>query len=374
MNSVLFVVSTLRKTGPTHQLLHLCRHLPQFGYQPQVLTLSPEAAHDTMESKFVASGVRHSTVGLSRLRGLFFLQHEVRRAVAAMSPDVIHSQGLRSDQVAAAVHDRIPHVLTVRNSAWHDYPPMFGRIRGSIMAWQHLRVIRQSECPIACSRSLARELEAQCPQISAIPNGVDTDSYTPATDEDRAALRKRLGFSASRPILLHVGSLIERKRPDVLLRSYLSTNLKDIADLVFVGDGPLRSSLQAAAHGHPNVAFTGSVTNVADYLRCASAMVSVSSSEGLPNSVLEALACGLPVALSDIEPHREIGAHDSGAGVLITDLSEAAIAAAVSGLLRQDYAMLSLKARSLAVNSFSALATAQAYAHAYSRLLRKPNA
>ena len=365
MKTTLFIVSTTRKTGPTQQLLNLCRLLPEFGYRPHLLTLSPDP-HDNMAARFDAADVDRHPLDLSRIEGVLRLKDRVRKTVALLKPDIIHSQGLRSDQVAHAARGRIPHVLTVRNSAWDDYPLMFGMLRGSLMAWQHLRLIRHAQYPIACSRSLANRLSQVRPGITAICNGVDTDFYTPAPQETRQSLRVKLNLPVDQPILLHVGSLIPRKRPELVLRAFQQAGLK--AMLLFLGDGPLRKNLEDAAGGHANVKFAGAVGNVADYLRCANVLVSASASEGLPNSVLEALACGLSVVLSDIDSHAEIGVQESGAGTLVKVDREADLVDALRRTLLLDRSDLARKARGLAEASFSSRATARKYAEVYTTL------
>lgn len=360
----------MRKAGPTQQLLQLCRLLPDFGYRAHVLTLSPEPPNDSMSAQFRDAQVTFHSLGLSRLQGSFLLNARVRDLVSHLRPHVIHSQGLRSDIVADEVHGSIPHVLTVRNVAWEDYPSMFGRLRGSIMAWRHTRLIRSARYPIACSRSLARALSNVRKDMTAIQNGVDTAIYLPAPAAEKHSLRYALHLAEVQSILLHVGSLIPRKRPDVLLQSFLSSQLGASATLVFVGDGPLREPLQRIANGRPNVVFTGAVANVVDYLRSADLLISFSASEGLPNSVLEALACGLPVVLSDIEPHVEIGAHTCGAGLILESHSPATLAAAVLDLLGRDRMALAESARALAETRFSGRTMTQQYATMYDVLIK----
>jgi glycosyltransferase involved in cell wall biosynthesis len=344
--------------------------LPEFGYRPRLLTLSPEPRNDSMAPAFAEAGVERLTLNLSRLQGLVFSKIRVRRILSEIRPDIIHTQGIRSDLIGHALHGRIPHVLTVRNSAWDDYPAMFGRIRGSLMAWRHERLIRDAQCPVSCSHSLARVLSRVRPAISTIPNGVDTTFYRPASAEDRRALRSTLKLPDSRRVLLHVGSLIPRKRPDLLLRAFVESGSPIDAHLVFLGDGPMRPALEQMAHGRNDVLFAGAVKNVVDYLRCADLMVSTSSSEGLPNSVLEALACGVPVVLSNIEPHAEILAAGAASGVLVDPASSDALLRGMRELLGRDQHALRAAARQTAEGTFSSRKTAMSYATLYGDLSR----
>ena len=67
---------------------------------------------------------------------------------------------------------------------------------------------------------------------------------------------------------------------------------------------------------NPRIDFRGSVSNVNYFLNACDAYISTSKSEGLPNGVLEAMATGLPVILSDIEQHKEIFEVDDRIGFL----------------------------------------------------------
>ncbi len=86
--------------------------------------------------------------------------------------------------------------------------------------------------------------------------------------------------------------------------------------LYILGDGINRDNLMKKYCNASNVIFTGSVSNVEEYLAASDVYISTSKSEGLPNGVLEAMAVGLPVLLSDIPQHKEIFEVDENIGVL----------------------------------------------------------
>ena len=85
----------------------------------------------------------------------------------------------------------------------------------------------------------------------------------------------------------------------------MKKNVKKVF-LLLAGDGPELSRLKELYKTYTNLIFLGSVNNVEDYLCISDTYISSSKSEGLPNGVLEAMACGLPVLLSNILQHMEI--------------------------------------------------------------------
>src|SRR5690606_27736635 len=149
-----------------------------------------------------------------------------------------------------------------------------------------------------------------------VQNGVDVDGFSPLSDNEKVKLKERLGLKNTQRVYLTVGSLISRKNVRVQIEAF--NRLKDDTSiLVIVGDGSQREELEKAVK-NDNVIFTGQVTNVKEYLQISYCFISSSFSEGLPNAVMEAMACGLPVVLSDILPHRELVENSSYEKLLFT--------------------------------------------------------
>ena len=110
--------------------------------------------------------------------------------------------------------------------------------------------------------------------------------------------------------IISISRLVDIKNPFSVLTAFRQ-NTNQTSRLVFIGDGPLRHSLIAKSRevGLENqIEFTGLIPRekVFEYLLNADLFISTSRGEGLPVSVLEAMACRCPVLLSDIPPHREI--------------------------------------------------------------------
>ena len=305
---VAYLVSTLRRAGPGSQLLNLLRHLDAGRFEPVVITLSSESA-DSMLPEFEALGTPVRSLAMSRLHGLVNRgwRRDIERLLGRRldAASVVHSQGVRGDVIAARFLAGVPRVATARNNPYDDYPLKFGRLPGNWMARNHLRAFRALPNVVACSCALAGLLRAQGIDAAVIPNGVDLEKFQPAAAAERSRLRAKLGLPPGARVGVSVGALSARKDPLTVVNAIRSI---DDASLViaFLGQGPLEADCRRLAGGDSRVRFVGQLADVTPWLRAADFLVSASHAEGLPNAVLEAIACGLPVVLSDIEPHREL--------------------------------------------------------------------
>ena len=126
-------------------------------------------------------------------------------------------------------------------------------------------------------------------RIRVIPNAVDTKRFYP---RDRDAMWTKLGLPLDRPIVAYTGNFIDRKGPLRVLEA-----LKELPEVgaVFLGEGPQRPTGE-------QVLFADRVANsiVPEYLSAADLYALPTRAEGSPNSIIEAMACGLPIVSSDI--------------------------------------------------------------------------
>lgn len=129
-----------------------------------------------------------------------------------------------------------------------------------------------------------------------VPNGVDTKVFFPAS---KAEARKRLGLSPTAQIVLFVGGFIDRKGPLRVLAA--CERLQRVPNMVFIGEGPQRLE-------HAQIVFCGKAeqNELRHYLNAADVFVTPSRKEGMPNALLEAMACSCRIVASDIPVHREL--------------------------------------------------------------------
>jgi len=159
---------------------------------------------------------------------------------------------------------------------------------------------------LAISREIAADLGQlgfPTAQVTYLPNGIDVREFAPA-DEPQAAVRQRLGLPIDGLILVFTGRL----RPVKNLAPLIEAVALLIGDfptlrLALVGDGLEQPRLEQqvdALHLAGRVVFTGDAPDVRPYLHAADAFVLPSLKEGLSNSLLEAMAVGLPVVATAV--------------------------------------------------------------------------
>jgi glycosyltransferase involved in cell wall biosynthesis len=239
------------------------------------------------------------------------------------------------------------------------------------------------DCVIANSAATAAELRSLgCrTRIEVISNGVDLDTYRPASPSERQEIRKRLGLAADRRSVLFVGTIVKRKGLDLLITAFslLASRFSDL-DLLVVGPRPedIRSFSPdreyaeqierqvSAGRLEGRVRFVGEVDDAADYYKASDVFVLPSVREGMPNVLLEAFASGLA---SVVTPFQGLDSQFGTAGkqYLIADRDPEALADCLAILLLDPIRAreLGATARRWAEANFSMEDTIRRYAGIY---------
>lgn len=326
-------------TGAELQAATLIRELRQNGCQVTVIAKKHTWRSPWREAVDGVTVYRVGPPGVRRLMAAAILWRHRREF------DILHVHGQDGLGVAAIALARLfglPSLLKftmaghifVRTALDKPFPRswrLFRRLSN--------RVARQATAYIAISEKIAEELPRAgfyAERTVRIPNGVDTKRFHPVADAERAALRRKLGLPETPQIVLFASRLIPRKGFDLLLRAWAVVTARfPGVRLVVAGRGPaaavqaLRRLKEAAPAA---VTYVGEVADTAPYLQCADVFVFPSRGEGLPNALLEAMACGCACAASDLEGCQEL--LDNGqCGVLFTKNNASALTAAVCALL-----------------------------------------
>jgi glycosyltransferase involved in cell wall biosynthesis len=186
---------------------------------------------------------------------------------------------------------------------------------------------------VAAAHVVSRELAGQVERQLGIPPARIHTIYNPfppvsdATDiaPDHAAI-------LARPVILNVGRMVAQKDQATLIRAFHAAGLATRANLLILGDGPLRGDLTALARDlsiADQVAMPGFVADARPYMRRANGLALSSRNEGLPLVLAEALSVDCPVAAFDCPTGpREILA-DGAMGRLIAPGDAEALGAAM---------------------------------------------
>lgn len=182
----------------------------------------------------------------------------------------------------------------------------------------HRQMLHRIDAYVAISLDLVREFHdggLEATKIHYLPNGVDTERFRPCPRDQRASLRAKLGLPLDKPVMLYVGVLDRRKNIQWLAEQWTAHRAFDSNGLLLaVGpqsredrDGTLRGHLRALAQSHPGqFALHEFSSDIVPYYQCVDALILPSLKEGLPNVVLEAMACGLPCVAARASGSREL--------------------------------------------------------------------
>jgi glycosyltransferase involved in cell wall biosynthesis len=199
-----------------------------------------------------------------------------------------------------------------------------------------------------------------------LASGVDADLFRPGASSVDAALPPR-------PRVIFTGRLHPQKNLPLLLEAWTQVAAKSSANLILLGPGTdrqllleLTRSLGIAGQVH----FLGAVDNPADYLRAADIFVLPSVAEGMSNSLLEAMATGLPCVVSGIGGNTDLIA-DGRTGRLVSEATPEAWSRTLLELIENpaDGQRLGATARTRIENEFSLPVVVDRYVNLYERMI-----
>jgi glycosyltransferase involved in cell wall biosynthesis len=304
MQKIVYIVSTLKKSGPTEVLLNIIKFLDRKKFEPIIITLSPEASISSISQFEQNFSVKIFQLNLSRLRGIFFLKARLSKLLDMINPHCIHSQGFRSDLLVSLFFSNYKFISTIHNNPFADYSYKLGNISGSMIAHLHKYCVKKNPNSfIAVSRSILEIYASKKIKINYIQNGVDDEYFTSIKPSDKNLLKLKLGIPLDRHIFISSGRLEKSKNLITTIEGFNKYNQSN-SILLIVGDGSERQSLENFKSEY--IHFLGFTDSIVEYYQLADFFISSSVTEGFPMAVLESMAVGLVPILSDIEPHKEI--------------------------------------------------------------------
>jgi len=366
---VMFIVSSLINCGPTKQLLYLVRNLDRKRIQPSILKLSSEDSN-SLEEEFEALDISISNLNSKRKRPLFNKFRVMKKIINENKPDIIHAIGYRSVYYVSRIKvDKTKKIAAIRENPMELYHRDFGELLGNFMVWYLRKMLKKMDIITSPSFALKDSLKIDMNIDSiAVPNGIDQRVFFPM--KRKKELREKLSLPLNQKIFISVGRVVNSKNYNFLCEVW-SKSITN-SSLIILGKGELLNKLREKYRNmFPNIIFFGEKNNVAEYLNAADYYVSSSLTEGLPNSVLEALATGLPVLLSNIPAHKEFFNNGFDIGNLYKNNDAEDFLNNYNTLLQKEYSTLSSNCISLVNKYYTAKKNAEEYEKIYFKILTK---
>jgi glycosyltransferase involved in cell wall biosynthesis len=368
--TILQVIATLAPGGAERVVVDLCRHLDRDRFRPVICHLYPPSdLGQTPE----AQGIE--IVGpLATRRADPRLPWRLAAVVRRHRPSLVHLHlapcGVWYTVAYVLRLSRVPFIYT--NHSVYTELPLYARVA---LPLTH-RLARWITC---VSEDSARTMVHRFPfarrRYSVIRNGIALSRVRPLRPRD--AVRAELGVQSADALICNVGNVRAAKGQDTLLRAFARVcSAHPRSALVVVGDTEdypettreLRALVAQHNLGH-QVQFLGERSDVPDLLFASDAFVLSSRWEGLPISVLEAMAAAKPVVTTDVGGCSEAVA-DGETGLVVPPETPQALADALVYLLtRPDEAQRMGEAgRRRVEEHFTVEAMVRQHAELYTRL------
>lgn len=316
---ILHLLPHLSRGGAERQFSYLAQEQIKLGQEVHVAYLYDDSPRPDLQN-----------ISLNQLKSSGnhdpYLLWQLIRLIRKINPDIVQTWITQMDILGgvAARITGVPWILREPSSAM-AYPS----------SWKNgLRIFIGSSANAIISNSLCgkkywQNKKLHC-ELQVIRNGL------PLYDIDREVANLPLNITGQDcPIVLCVGRLESnfsgKKNLSLFMQVLASTKEKHNIFGIICGTGSKRNELEKLAHKlgiHENLVFTGvlSVKSIWALMKKAAVYVSLSSFEGCPNTVMEAMACGCPLVISDIPAHREILDESSAIFVDPSDIPQTTIA------------------------------------------------
>jgi sugar transferase (PEP-CTERM/EpsH1 system associated) len=363
---ILHVISYMGRGGAEMGILKLIAGLGE-GFEHRICTTR---GFDTDFVRSSFSEEKMFVAGTAKLK-LQFPLFRLARIMREYRPHIVHTRNWGAIEAVAAA--RLAGAPVVVHSE-HGYEvDMFAGLPMRRRLFRRA-AYAMTDAVFAVTRELrdfhARQAWIRPERMDVLYNGVDTRRFAPC-QETRLAMRRELGLPEDSFVVGAVGRLVPIKDHQTLLKAAALLSARGIdVRVLLVGSGPEREKLQAAASGlEGRVCFAGDSDRVPGMLDVMDVFVLPSLNEGMSNTLLEAMASGLPVLATNVGGNPEI-IEDNINGCLFSPCDVEWLANKLQ-LLARDPALihqLGTAARNRAIESFSLSRMLESYRSFYLHL------
>jgi sugar transferase (PEP-CTERM/EpsH1 system associated) len=365
---VAYLIHRLRLGGLETVAVELANSLEPTRFESSVISLAtPDPRQNNLQTTRVRLVALHKPEGNHPA-----VIYHLYRALRALRPHIVqtHNWGTLLEGIIAAKCAGVPLVIHAEHGTIQG---SWGRLAMQRFLWRRVhKVLCVSQ---AHRQRLAEAVGFPSDRLMPILNGVDINAFTPRP-ADKEAIRADMGLELDPLYIGTVGNLRPVKNQTLLLQAAQQVCAKHHqVRVVIIGDGPLREQLMRTAEElgiHKQVRLLGARAEIPDLLNALDIFVLPSLSEGLPMSILEAMACGLPVVATSVGGVPEVVV-DGETGLLVPSQDVWQLVGALETLVQQATTRLKLgqQGRQRAVEYFSLPRMVHEYQTLYESLWRQ---
>ncbi|MEZ7892470.1 MAG: glycosyltransferase [Candidatus Wallbacteria bacterium] len=312
--NILFLINDLKIGGAEKMMLYLVSGLDLRIYNPIVCTLLDRGEY---RDRVSGMGFKYYSLEMQSYFKVPLALFKLLKIISGENITIIHSYLFYSDIMAriAGWLGGVPIVITsMRNiDSWRKPPHIF---IDSLTYTLSSAIISNS---LAGAERLVNVERIPASKIKVVYNAIKLNEYKKPENYDRNVFRSSMGLSENDIAIVKVARLEEQKDHHTLLKAARSllSQIESGGDFaagktlkfVLVGDGRMENELKSEAVKlgiDKNVIFLGRRMDIKEILHASDIFLMTSIYEGIPNSILEAQACGLPVIATDVGGVSEI--------------------------------------------------------------------
>ena len=286
MKKILFVESTLFKSGPNNQLGYIIDSLKEYSYKILILSNGDQLKGKNLFYLKIPQGIR----------GIFYLKY-IKNFIDNSDYDLIHINS--SFRVLLflnfLIKDKSKLLFVLRNDPSKVWSDDHSFLIAYVLKKIYLHLIKQVNI-VFCSRTLKKKYKFFVKKKSSIIlNSINTN---------KISVRKKINQKKIKFLIL--SRLIDSKNIEFLINTFKENQFFDNHKLYIAGDGKLKKKFKNLSNKKKNIHILGHVRETKKLINNVDILLSASKTEGLPNSVLEAINQNTPCILSNIDQHKEI--------------------------------------------------------------------
>ena len=319
---IAYIVNDFNVGGLERYIARMCNHLPPNRFESEIICLrSDGAAHDWLNRSETTVHEMGATSGNNPA-----LIKNLQRLLISRSYDIVqsHNWGTLLETYFASRSHRtaMKHIHAERGTVLgSDCPSRWKRWTRSLAMRLTLPRISGTVCnAYAIEKKIRSVTKLTTLPIEVIPNGLQIDFSEAEVQAMRQELRADLGLGPEVFVVGFLGRFAEVKNPTMVLEAFykfvtsIRPNPWEQVKLLMVGDGPLKHELEQKTNSlsiESMVLFPGERTDSLRWLSAMDILVNSSTSEGMSQAILEAMALGVPLVVTDVGDSRRLIQGDS---------------------------------------------------------------